>query len=247
MSTSWSQVDIDGHGADLFIPSSMNENGYVIVYLHGVHLGRLVDNDVYTRLFEQHRLPVVAPMTMRSWWTDRICEEFDEGITAEAYLLERVIPWIAERFSAAPPGIALLGTSMGGQGALRFAFKHPRTFPVAAGISPAIDYHLRLREADETLAAMYRDEEQARQDTAILHVHPLNWPRNVWFCCDPQDERWFDSADRLQMKLSSMGIPHACDLTTSSGGHGWDYYNHMAAPAIGFLMRALQSERLRVV
>jgi S-formylglutathione hydrolase FrmB len=136
---------------------------------------------------------------------------------------------------------------MGGQGALRFAYKHPKTFPVAAAISPALDYHLRFREGDETLPAMYPNSEAARQDTALLHIHPLNWPRHQFFCCDPTDVRWWDSADRLRMKLWSLGVPFECDLETQGGGHGFGYYNRMAEKAVDFLVRGLEQERLRVV
>jgi hypothetical protein len=102
-----------------------------------------------------------------------------------------------------------------------------------------------LREGDAVLKQMYRDEEDARQDTATLHVHPLNWPRNIWFCCDPIDYRWHESADRLRMKLYSLGIPHECDLDTSAGGHGFAYYDRMAPAALDFILRRLDQERLR--
>lgn len=243
----WSEVDLAGHTADVFEPARPNPHGYVAIYLHGVHLNRLVEQPVFTAELERHGLPVVCPRTARSWWTDKICTEFDPAVTAERYVVDRVLPWIGERWNAAPPRIALFGTSMGGQGALRLAFKHPNKFPIAAAISPAIDYHLRMNEGDETLPLMYRDAEQARQDTATLHVHPLNWPRNLWFCCDPVDYRWHQSADRLQMKLSALGIPHEYDLTTSGGGHGFEFYSRMAPPAIGFLASRLERERLRVV
>ena len=139
---------------------------------------------------------------------------------------------------------------MGGQGALNLAYRYPDTFPIVAAISPAIDFQQRLEEIeDETdpLLQMYEDPESARQDTAILHIHPLNWPRGQFFCCDPTDVRWFDSSDRLRMKLSSLGVPFECDLDTSAGGHGFEYYNQMAEPVIQFLVNRLNSERLRVV
>jgi len=246
-SGSWSEVELEGHLVDLFEPATPNEFGYVVIYLHGVHLTRLNENEIYTRQFDERGLRVVAPMTQRSWWTDRICEEFDPQISAQRHLLQRVMPFIEERYGAKPPKIGLLGTSMGGQGALRLAFQRPHMFPVTAAISPAIDFHFRFRQGDETLTKMYRDEEQARQDTATLHVHPLNWPRHVWFCCDPADFDWQESADRLQMKLASMGIPHVCDLESSAGGHGWDYYNHMAGKAVEFIIENLDRERLRIV
>jgi pimeloyl-ACP methyl ester carboxylesterase len=242
----WSEEVVGGHPCDVFEPARASAQGFVVLYLHGVHLLRLVDNAVFTAELDRHGLRAVAPMTRRSWWTDRICAEFDPQLTAERHVLANVLPYILERWGVGPPRIGLLGTSMGGQGALRFAYKYPARFPVAAAISPAIDYYLRFDDGDETLPLMYRDAEAARQDTAILHVHPLNWPRHQFFCCDPADERWFDSADRLRMKLYSLGVPHECDLETTGGGHGYEYYNHMAPRAVAFIVERLEQEVRRI-
>jgi enterochelin esterase-like enzyme len=245
---SWTTVEVAGKTCDLFEPARRNEHGYAVIYLHGVHLARLHENAVYTDLFARHGLPVIGPHTGRSWWTDRICPEFDEQLTAERHVLDHVLPYVAERWGATPPQIALLGTSMGGQGALRFAFKHPNRFPIVAALAPAIDYQIRYNDPeDETVSQMYPNAEAVRQDTATLHVHPLNWPRNLWFSSDPTDERWHESAHRLRSKLYSLGIPHDHDLETSAGGHGWQYYNHMAPAAISFLVERLERERTRVV
>ena len=97
------------------------------------------------------------------------------------------------------------------------AYKYPNVFPTVAAISPAIDYQKRIVEGvDPGLDFMYRDAEDARQDTALLYIHPLNWPRNQFFCCDPGDVRWHESADRLRMKLWSLGVPFECDLQTEA-------------------------------
>jgi pimeloyl-ACP methyl ester carboxylesterase len=243
---SWSEVQVAGHLCDVFEPARPHEHGYVVVYLHGVHLQRLNDNQAFTTLFDKHGLRVIGPMTGPTWWTDRISRHFDARLTPERHLLDNILPYIHQRWQAVPSRIALVGTSMGGQGALRFGFKHPNLFPVVAAISPAIDYQSRLRDGDPVLREMYADVETARQDTATLHVHPLNWPRHIWFCCDPADDRWHESADRLRMKLYSLGIPHECDLETSAGGHGFAYYNHQAEKAIGFVIQRLEQERLRI-
>ena len=242
----WSEFELAGHACETYEPPRVNPHGYVVIYLHGVHQNRLDDQPAFVREFDRHGLRVVCPRTARSWWTDKICDEFDPGITAQRYVVDHVTAWIARQWGAEPPRIGLLGTSMGGQGALRIAFRHPGKFPVAAAISPAIDYHLRMDEGDETLGLMYADKEAARQDTATLHVHPLNWPRNIWFACDPTDVRWHESAERLRMKLAALGIPHECDLETSGGGHGFEYYGRMAQKALGFIAARLESERLRV-
>ena len=52
-------------------------------------------NEVFTAEFARHRLPVIAPITGQSWWTDRICPEFDPQLTAERHVLANVLPWIA--------------------------------------------------------------------------------------------------------------------------------------------------------
>jgi S-formylglutathione hydrolase FrmB len=243
----WTEIEISGHACDVFEPSAASEHGYVVIYLHGVHLERLVDKPAFTGAFEQYGLRAIAPCTQRSWWTDRLCEEFDPQITAERHLLDNVLPYINSRWASAPPRIALLGTSMGGQGALRFAFKYPDTFPIVAALAPAIDYQLRWQEGHEPLRQMYRDAEAVRQDTATLHVHPLYWPRNTWFACDPADVPWHESAERLRMKLAALGVPHECDLETSGGGHGFEYYNRMAGRALEFVVGSLERERTRVV
>jgi S-formylglutathione hydrolase FrmB len=217
----------------------------VIIYLHGVHQNRLDDKQPFLNEFDKHGLAVVVPWTKRSWWTDRICREFDPQISAQQHLIENVLPFVEKELRAAAPRIALLGTSMGGQGALRFSYKFPDKFPIAAAISPAIDYQSRYNEGDETIPQMYGDPEAARQDTATLHIHPLNWPRHQFFCCDPEDYRWWESADRLRMKLYSLGVPHVCDLETSGGGHGFEYYNKMAPRAIEFIVERLGQERRR--
>lgn len=243
----WTVATVGGHPCDVYEPPRRNPHGFVVLFLHGVHQGRLVENAAFCREFDKHGLPVIAPVTKRSWWSDRICEEFDRQVTAERHVLDRVVPYACERWQTTLGKIALLGTSMGGQGALRFSFKHPQKFPIAAAISPAIDYQIRFYDDDEeTIPGMYEDPEQVRQDTATLHVHPLNWPRNIWFASDPADERWHESAQRLHMKLYSLGIMHEYDLETTAGGHGWQYYDHMAPRAVGFLAERLEQEQRRV-
>lgn len=243
----WTLESIDGHDCDLFSPARPSPHRYTVLYLHGVHVNRLVDKRVFVEQFGKYGLHVVCPRTERSWWTDRLCAEFSAKYSAQQYLLEQVLPWIKTKIGAESPRIALLGTSMGGQGALRLSYKFPNLLPICAAISPAIDYHLRYDEGDATLPLMYADPEAARQDTALLHVHPLNWPRHQYFCCDPEDVRWWDSADRLKMKLYSLGVPHTCDMETSGGGHGFEYYDRMAPAAMKFLFDALEQERLRLL
>jgi len=244
----WSDVNVAGHRCRLYEPAAPSEHGYTVVYLHCSRGASLAGYPEFMRPFDRYGLRVIEPQSGQSWWTDRIWPEFDPNISAEAYVLDRVVPYVAERWHARPPRLALLGVSMGGQGALRIAYKHPNVFPTVAAISPAVDFQKRIEEGvDPVLASLYRDAEEARQDSALLHIHPLNWPRNQFFCCDPADLRWHDSADRLRMKLWSLGVPFEYDLETTAGGHGFEYACHMAERVVGFLAERLEQERLRVV
>ena len=243
----WSEQEVAGHKCHLYEPAAGSEHGYTVLYLQGLRSARLKYQSGIMEIIEQYALRVIEPECDFSWWVDRISPRFDPDISGEKFVLDKVLPFLAESWECTPPRIALLGPSMGGQGALRLAYKYPDTFPIAAAVYPSIDFQKKIEEGDPNLSAMYRDAEDARQDTATLHIHPLNWPRHQFFCCDPADVRWHDSADRLHMKLYSLGVPHEFDLETTAGGHSWKYFEHMAPRVIQFLAERLESERLRVV
>lgn len=244
----WTQFEVAGHICRTYEPPAPSPHNYTVIYLHCSEAASLRSYPAFEREFDRHGLRVIEPVSGRSWWTARIWPEFDSNISAESYVLSHVVPFVAERWNSAPPQLALLGVSMGGQGALRMAYKYPNIFPTVAAISPAIDFQKRIDEGvDPGLESMYRDAEDARQDSALLHIHPLNWPRNQFFCCDPTDYRWHDSVDRLRMKLGSLGVPFECDLDTQGGGHSFEYASHMASRAVGFIAQRLDQERRRVV
>ena len=70
MSGQWHELSIGGHPADVFEPAVKNPQGFVVLYLHGVHLNRLVDKVPFIEQFEKYGLTVVAPFTKRSWFKD---------------------------------------------------------------------------------------------------------------------------------------------------------------------------------
>ena len=242
----WSRVEIAGKPADVYEPRPGERPRLGVLHLHGVGLETLHDKPVFTRLFEKLNLACVCPHGQRCWWGDRVCSEFDEDVSPERFLLELVLPYFRTRWKLTPPSIGLQGISMGGQGALRLAFKHPDTFPVVAGVASALDFH-DLYGQGTPLDSLYDSKEQCRQDTAVLHVHPTHYPAHIFFCVDPDDERWFRGNDRLHEKLSALGIPHEVDLTTRAGGHSWDYFNHMAERLERFLLAGLEQQSRRLL
>jgi len=243
MSGTWQQIEISGKKADLFEPGTPSDTGAVI-FLHGHGEITLSGNTTYSRLFAQHGLRVICPYGKRSWWLDRVCAEFDPAISPEQYILEHVVPWMSANWQIPPRQAALFGVSMGGQGALRIAYRHARKFPVVAALSPIVDFHL-LHGRGLALDEIYVDSETARQETATLQINPLNWPKSQWFGCDPNDSAAFEGLVRLTSKLSSSGIPFEGDLETSKGGHSWTYFNHQAPKVTAWLADRLTYESLR--
>jgi pimeloyl-ACP methyl ester carboxylesterase len=242
----WSTIAIDGHACELHEPPGAAP-GRALIYLHDVGGEPLRGCDTLRNLIEAAGLPAIAPQAGRSWWLDRIIPTFDARITPERFIVDSVRGELARRFGVHPPGIAVIGTGMGGQGALRIAYRHPAVFPTAAAIAPAIDFHVAMRDSGfdedgawlDTLWETFGDAERARQDTAILHVHPLNWPRQQFFASDPADRRWHDGAVRLHSKLNALGIPHTALLEPRGDVDA-------AAEAMRFVLEALDREARRI-
>ncbi len=244
MVSRWTQHTVAGKKVDAYDPPAPPR--FAILYLHDGGLDTLADKPAFTRLFESLNLACACPHGGFCWWTDRVCREFDPSLTPEQHLLRNVVPWMRQRWQLGPRAIGLLGISMGGQGALRLAFKHAAEFPIVAGISSSIDYHDWYGRG-LTIDEMYDSKEQCRQDTATLHVPPVHYPPHLFFCADPGDANWYRGNDRLHEKLSALGIPHTCDLATRAGGHSWDYFNAVAERAVRFVHAGLEQESRRLL
>jgi S-formylglutathione hydrolase len=240
----WSEVQRAGKMVEIYEPTPKPRFG--TLFLHPLGLETLRDRPAYSDILDKYNIACICPHAQRSWWVDRVCPEFDAKLTPERHLLDNVLPLFQSRWNLKPRSIGVFGISMGGQGALRLAFRYPQLFPVCAGISSALDFH-ELYGHGTPLDDMYDSKEQCRQDTAILDINPTHYPPHIFFCIDPADEPWQRGNDRLHEKLTALGIPHAIDLTTQAGGHSWQYFDHMAEPALRFLYEGLDKESRRIL
>ncbi|HKB35352.1 MAG TPA: alpha/beta hydrolase-fold protein [Gemmataceae bacterium] len=246
MNGAWTTLDVGGKPADIYDPPAGVKPRFGVLHLHGLARQTLRDRPVFTRLFDELRVACVCPHGQRCWWADRSCPEFDPTLTPERHILQNVLPFFAQRWELHPRSIGLQGIGMGGQGALRIAFKRPDLFPVVAAIAPALDHH-ELYGRGSPLDDLYDSKEQCRQDTAILHIHPSHYPPHIFWCVDPEDVDWHRGGDRLHEKLSALGIPHEADLVTHAGGHTWDYFERMAERAERFVAAGLEQESRRLL
>ena len=246
MNGSWERIAIGGKPADVFAPADGKRPRFGVLFLHDVDQATLRDKPAFARWFDDWNLACVCPLGLDAWRCDRIWSAFDPLQSPETYLFQHVVPFFQTCWGLLPRGLGLLGVGMGGQGALRLAFKHSASFPVVAAIAPSLEYH-ELYHSGTPIDDLYASKEQCRQDTAIMHVPPHHPPPHIFYCTDPEDIDWFRGADRLHEKMNALGVPHQIDLTTSAGGHTWTYYNHMAERALRFLLAGLEQESRRLL
>jgi S-formylglutathione hydrolase len=240
----WERLLIADKPADVFALAEEERPRFGILFLHDLDGRTLREDPTFTPLLEASRLACVCPFGNQAWWTDRICSDFDPQVTAERYVMNSVVPYFAQRWGMEAKAIGLLGIGMGGQGALRLAFKHPNLFPVVAAISPIIEYQ-ELYGRGMALDAMYDSKEQCRQDTAILHLHPTQYPPHIFYCIGP-DDPWYRGSDRLYEKMNALGVPHMHMVDVTTGGEN-SYLAGMAEPALRFIIAGLETESRRLL
>lgn len=244
MLASWSSIQVAGKTVEIFEPP--NKPRYAVLFLHDLDQQTLAKNPVYTAELTKRNLACLCPHGHQSWWLDRVAVDFDPQIAAETWLVEHVAPFANERWQFRRGLLGVFGVGMGGQGALRVAFRHPKIFPAAAGIAAALDFH-EAYGSGQSLDAMYDSKEHARQDTALMHLPPYDPPPHLFFAIDPEDHDWYRGNDRLHEKMNALGGAHTVDFETSAGGHSWDYFNRMAEPTVRFLTEALDKESRRLL
>jgi S-formylglutathione hydrolase len=230
----WMRHHIADKPADAFEP--LNPLPFTLIWLHDESGESPAARPAFTAELGTRRLRCVAPHGGRSWWLDRVCPEFDTAVTAERHLTHQVVPWIEETFGTR--AVALAGTGMGGQGAVRLGFRHPKQFPIVASADGAFDFHERHGQGTP-LDAMYPTREHARQDTAILHIDAHDWPPHIWFACSPTSE-WYRGNDRLAEKLRAIGVPHTADLDAPADPR------QLIAPLLDFVVAALERQSRRL-
>ena len=239
----WESVLLGGRSADVFTPGDRPR--FVLVFLPDLDDVTPKDNPAWTALVAAHRLACVCPAGGESWWSARLCPSLDPAKSGEALLLDDVLPCALDRFGVRPRAVALIGIGAGGQGALRLGFKYPDRFGTVASLGGSID-HYELYGRGTCLDEMYPSREHCRQDGVMLHVHPHDWPPNVWFGCDP-DSPWLRGNDRLHEKLMALGVPHTTDFTTRACGHSWTYYDTLAPAVVRFVVESMEKESRRLL
>lgn len=129
----------------VYVPDDYNQGrsqGYPVLYLlHGSH-GKVTDWDRFLELLDEliskgviEPVLAVVPVTGNSYWVDS-----DEFGAYESAVMFDLIPHIDRTYNTIPTreGRYLMGFSMGGYGALRYALAYPDQFGGATLLSPFV-------------------------------------------------------------------------------------------------------------
>ncbi|MDQ3804667.1 MAG: esterase family protein [Acidobacteriota bacterium] len=223
--------------ADYHQDASKRTRYPVLLLLHG--LGGSANDWVSerARLAEHaaaHRLLIVVPEGRDGWYTDSATAPTDKF---ETYFVEELLPDVERRFRtvARREGRAVAGLSMGGYGALKFGFKHPEKFALAASMSGALGAASWV--ATEQLPAFVRPslarvygaaDSPARAANDLFRLAREVAPGRVaalpYFYLDCGTEDFLIGNNRdFSALLLERKIPH--EYRQLPGGHDWPYWD----------------------
>lgn len=229
-----------------------------IYFLHGLGeneqtLLRSGGWDLIQDLRQQHKIGdflIIAPEGRGSFFINSA----DGRDRYSSFFLTEFIPYIEAHFRLIHDrkARAVTGLSMGGYGALRFAFAHPELFASVSAQSPAL-----IVETPHQMNEDLRDAGPLAKLLGGVFGNPINvahWKENnpfelarrnraqlktqsIYVNCGAQDEYGFsEGANKLDKQLQSEGIAHKFHLYP--GGHSAEYFLSHLGETIEFHSRA---------
>jgi S-formylglutathione hydrolase FrmB len=227
----------------------------ILYFLHGMgeNAEVLLDSggwDLIQDLWNQHQIGeylIVTPSADDTFYINSLNGREDY----QSFFIREFMPYIEHRYRVRAQrgerGIG--GVSMGGYGALRFAFLYPQLFVAVTAHSPAL-----IDEPDVQLAPGVADEITQFVGTAfgspfdraywtrespfiIVKTRPRPAGLKIYFDCGLQDSFGFNrGAEKFHQLLDSRGIPNEFHLYP--GSHDWAYFAQHLPVSLEFQSRA---------
>jgi S-formylglutathione hydrolase FrmB len=194
------------------------------------------------RLSDTHRVIFVCPSGGNSWWLDSPSDPSNRFATFVARELVRAID-SAFATSADRTGRALLGSSMGGNGAVTILARFPDTFRAAGSIGGALDLReWTVRWELESLLGPLAGSEQAWLDQSAVAVAPQIRDTTLFvaLACGLQDPAL--ASNRLTCeRLRESSVRHS--YRESRGGHNQRFVGTQFESMVSELLRELRVAR----
>jgi S-formylglutathione hydrolase FrmB len=219
----------------IILPGSYKNkhNRFPVVYLLHGYSGNYADwikkVSQVKNYADEFQLIIVCPDAhYNSWYFD---SPVDSSIRYETYISEEVPHYIdsAYRTIAERNSRAIAGLSMGGQGALSLAWKHPDFFGAAGSMSGVqnLSPWKNKYELTKVLGDTLQNNNFFKNSVVnMVKKLPSQIPAIIFDCgvSDP----FIESNRELNSELLELKIPH--DYTERNGTHNWEYWGN----AIGF-------------
>lgn len=228
----------------------------VLYFLHGIGGDQsfLVISGAWTvveEAQEQKRLGefvIITPAAGNSFYIN----SRDGRVRYEDFFIREFIPQMERgfRISRARAGRAIGGVSMGGYGALRFAFKYPQMFSSVAALMPALMETLPRGISNMNLASFIGpafgtplDEAFWRTNTPFVFARTANLAGlKIYFATGSEDEYGFDAGTRaLDQLLTSRRVPHTAHIYP--GGHSGAFVSEHIEEALKFVWQAFGEKK----
>jgi S-formylglutathione hydrolase FrmB len=232
----------------------------VLYFLHGLgdNEQTLFNSGGWTLLDDlrhRHKMGdflIVAPEGRRSFYINSA----DGSVRYDDFFLQEFMPHIEGKYRirAGRAGRAISGISMGGYGALRFAFAHPERFSAVSAQSAAL-----ITESPQQLDSAQRAGTQLGGVLGVVFGNPINvphWNENspfflakknalslrklaIYFNCGQDDNYGFEKgAAQLHDQLQKQGDAH--EYHAYAGDHSLAYFLSHFAEVMEFHSRAFR-------
>lgn len=251
----------------VYVPDGYDRDGsrrYPLLYfLHGLgdNEQTLFNSGGWTLIDDlqrQHKIGeflIVAPQGWRSFYINSA----DGSFLYSDFFLHEFMPHIERKYRAVPgrTGRAISGISMGGYGALRFAFADPQLFSAVSAQSAAL-----ITESPRELDPVMHTGFPLGNLMAPVFGDPINtrhWEANdpivlarknaaelrkmaIYFNCGQQDNYGFEKgAAKLNQELDRQHVPH--EYRPYPGDHSIDYFVSHFGEVMEFHSRAFHLTR----
>lgn len=248
-------------GYDAAVAGHASQHYPVLYYLHGLGeneqtLFKSGGWNLVEDLRQQHKIGdflIVTPEAKASFYINSA----NGKVLYSDFFLREFIPYIEGKYQIRRErsARAISGLSMGGYGALRFAFAHPELFSSVSAQSAAL-----MTGSPQELNAAMRSGTPLGGLLASAFGNPVNaahWKQNdplllakqnklgieklaIYFNCGQDDEFGFDvGAEALDKQLKTEGIKHEFHLYP--GNHGAGYFLSHLGETMQFHWKAFEN------
>ncbi|NOZ74506.1 MAG: esterase family protein [FCB group bacterium] len=205
-----------------------NERFPVVYLLHGYsgNYQNWADKADLGSASDRYGIILVCPEGgYNSWYLD---SPVDSSSQYESWIMNDLLPWIDRNYStiADKHYRAITGLSMGGQGALYLAIRHPDLFGAAGSMSGGVDlrYSTKRWEIADKLGSFEDYPERWEANSVVGMVDQIQ-PDSLALFIDCGVNDFFIEVNRtLHRELLERKIPH--EYIERPGGHSWAYWTH---------------------